>query len=330
MDVNLTFGTEWVADWENGLPAVATKGIHVAAVNLFVGDYGYWTGDVPLILRNAAAWSCRSIGWLSAVPSSGTVPADSSMDIALIFDAHDLPVGDYFESLLIQSNDPVTPEDTATAHLLVRELPRLATSADTLGFGLVTPGMAVKKSLVVSNVGEDLLEIYGVSFEQGNCFSSQLETIILKPGESVSIEVVFFTNQARTQFIDEMTIYSNDPMQNQYPVLLTASCDLAPPDKIDDLSIGLAKGHVHLWWTEPQADVGIARYIIYRSPSVGSLGDSLAGTVQAVYTDMGGAGEGPGSYFYRVIAVDKAGRTSEPSNNVGEFSRSLSSDSVVK
>jgi hypothetical protein len=330
MDVNLTFGTEWVADWENGLPAVATKGIHVAAVNLFVGDYGYWTGDVPLILRNAAAWSCRPIGWLSAVPSSGTVPADSSMDIALIFDAHDLPVGDYFESLLIQSNDPVTPEDTATAHLLVRELPRLATSADTLGFGLVTPGMAVKKSLVVSNVGEDLLEIYGVSFEQGNCFSSQLETIILKPGESVSIEVVFFTNQARTQFIDEMTIYSNDPMQNQYPVLLTASCDLAPPDKIDDLSIGLAKGHVHLWWTEPQADVGIARYIIYRSPSVGSLGDSLAGTVQAVYTDMGGAGEGPGSYFYRVIAVDKAGRTSEPSNNVGEFSRSLSSDSVVK
>ena len=55
-DVQLSSGSELVASWLNGEPLAATKG-HVAAINIFVAASGYWSGDIPLILHNAAFWS---------------------------------------------------------------------------------------------------------------------------------------------------------------------------------------------------------------------------------------------------------------------------------
>jgi len=62
------------------------QGSNVVAVNIYVPESGFWTGDIPLILHNAAYWA-SSCGWLSAEPESGTIPAGSSMDITMKFDA---------------------------------------------------------------------------------------------------------------------------------------------------------------------------------------------------------------------------------------------------
>ncbi len=105
--------------------------------------------------------------------------------------------------------------------------------------------------------------------------------------------------------------------------------DLIPPEAIDDLSLALdggsksSSGDIHLWWSEPFDESGVVRYVIYRSTTLESSGDSLAGTTDTSFTDMGAAGDADTSYYYAVRAVDAAGNKSEGSNRVGECDRLL-------
>jgi len=150
-----------------------------------------------------------------------------------------------------------------------------------------------------------------------------LNFVVEEPGERYAVRI-------RSHGGEPISIHSDDPVQNIYPVYLTATCDLAPPQAIEDLSVGLAKADIHLWWTEPFDDTGICYYVIYRSNTTGSMGDSLASTTSTSYVDMGAAGDAQARYFYAVKAVDVVGRKSEYSNMVGEFTRSLSSGVIVK
>jgi hypothetical protein len=101
--------------------------------------------------------------------------------------------------------------------------------------------------------------------------------------------------------------------------------DASPPEPIDDLSIVLDNGsksfsgNMFLSWTKPYDDVGVSRYVVYRSTDPASMGDSLAGTTDSSYTDPGTAGNIAENYFYVVKAVDAAGNKSAESNRVGEF-----------
>jgi hypothetical protein len=92
-----------------------------------------------------------------------------------------------------------------------------------------------------------------------------------------------------------------------------------PPEAIDDLAIDLLEGDIYLWWTEPYSEGGVDSYVVYRSTSPGSLGDSLAGTTGIDYTDEGAAGNTGSNYYYTVKAVDGGGLKSGESNQVGEF-----------
>jgi hypothetical protein len=69
--------------------------------------------------------------------------------------------------------------------------------------------------------------------------------------------------------------------------------------------------------------MGVVYYVVYRSTAITSLGDSLAGTIDTTYTDLGAAGIVGTNYFYVVKAKDAAGNKSEESNKVGEFDRGL-------
>jgi hypothetical protein len=98
-----------------------------------------------------------------------------------------------------------------------------------------------------------------------------------------------------------------------------------PPEAIDDLSAALedgaksTSGDIRLRWTEPYDDVGVIRYVVRRSTEISSLGDSLAGTTDTTYLDLGAAGTIGTDYFYAVEAVDGSGQKSEDSNRAGEF-----------
>jgi hypothetical protein len=106
------------------------------------------------------------------------------------------------------------------------------------------------------------------------------------------------------------------------PTLRVNIC--SAPLAIDDLTVDLAGSDIYLKWTEPYGECGIAHYVVYRSTSAGSLGDSLVSTADTTHADMGAAGAVGSNYFYTVKAVDNVGQKSQESSQVGEFDRNLS------
>jgi hypothetical protein len=75
----------------------------------------------PTVVKNNYAIEFSLLpDWLRVDPISGTVPADSTVNIEVTFDATGLAVGDYFADIVITSNDPDEPEVRVPAHLHVR------------------------------------------------------------------------------------------------------------------------------------------------------------------------------------------------------------------
>jgi hypothetical protein len=105
--------------------------------------------------------------------------------------------------------------------------------------------------------------------------------------------------------------------------------DTTMPEAIDDLDIALEGGpkskgsDIRLRWSEPYDDGGVVRYVIYRSSAATSLGDSLAGTADTTYADVGAAGDVDTNYCYVVKAVDADDKKSGESNKVGEYDYDL-------
>jgi len=103
-----------------------------------------------------------------------------------------------------------------------------------------------------------------------------------------------------------------------------------PPSAIKDLiaqlDSGVPKslwGHIHLSWTEPDYELGIAHHVIYRSSVPYHIGDSLAMTPNTCYLDEGVVGNLYMQYYYTVKAVNWAGNKSAASNQAGEYDRLL-------
>jgi subtilisin family serine protease len=123
--VSLSPGAELVASYVNGLPFVATKG-RVSAINVFVAATGFWTGDIPLILHNAAYWSGGGASWLAVDPREGVVPAGGQLGVVVRFDANELSGGDYDASLIVESDDPDAASLAVPTHLHVTGAPNIA------------------------------------------------------------------------------------------------------------------------------------------------------------------------------------------------------------
>jgi hypothetical protein len=98
-----------------------------------------------------------------------------------------------------------------------------------------------------------------------------------------------------------------------------------PPESTDALTIALERdlkltgGNIRLRWIEPPDSVQAIRYVVYRNTSPGSSGDSLAGTTDTTFLDVGAAGDLDTNYFYTIKAVDGVGQEWEGYNRVGEF-----------
>src|SRR6185503_3563007 len=98
----------------------------VVGVNIFLADPGFWAGDVPLILHNAAFWTQGRGQWLSGEPRRGVVPSGGSLVVAARLDASGMFGGPYDATLEVRSNDPDEPVVGVAAHLDVIGAPDLS------------------------------------------------------------------------------------------------------------------------------------------------------------------------------------------------------------
>jgi len=232
---NLAPGAEWVADWSFGYPFIATKGGNVAAVNIFLSFGTYYSGDIPLILHNAAFWSSRGSRWLSTNPVSGLLPPGGSLDVVAAIDASGLDGGDYGLDLVVSSNDPDAPEVVIPVDLRVIGAPDISLSGTTLDFGVAYLGFSRSATLTISNDGIDDLTA-SVDVDHADV-SVDPSSLVVPAGGSRDLSVTFRPTQpGLLQGI--LTIRTNDPDEATVTVPLEGTALLPPDIAVTPGSIG--------------------------------------------------------------------------------------------
>jgi len=118
-------------DYPTEVDEVRLNGVYLG--NL-VGDHGAWSDSVfdlpagalvsgPNLVEidiTSSRWCVNvdwarlfvagaPVPWLDETPASGSLPSNSSQDITVTFDAAGLQPGEYMATVLVSSNDPVTP-----------------------------------------------------------------------------------------------------------------------------------------------------------------------------------------------------------------------------
>jgi subtilisin family serine protease len=135
-----------VANWSNGTPLVTVReGLTLVADLSFwpVSDQadglGYFPGwdsstDGWQLMANCLTWTTNGSApdWLSADILSGSVLGNSESEMTLLFDATDLPVGNYTAEAHFVTNDPVQAYSRVEVLLVVTENQPPVASSTTL------------------------------------------------------------------------------------------------------------------------------------------------------------------------------------------------------
>jgi subtilisin family serine protease len=212
---------ELVGTWSNGYPIAATRGNNVAALNLYLGQLGTWTGDVPLLIHNAALWSALSVPWLSSAPVIGVVPPGGSVEIVVSFAAAGMAGGTYDANIFIDSNDPAVPRAVVAARLEVTAAPDIDLSADAIDFGPRIAGVANDAVLTVGNPGVSTLNVSAASSDDP-AFTVSPAAFAIAPGGGRDLTVTF-TPDAVAAFAGMLTLLSDDPDEAAAVVSLRGS-----------------------------------------------------------------------------------------------------------
>ncbi|UCD36956.1 MAG: choice-of-anchor D domain-containing protein [Fidelibacterota bacterium] len=232
---SLTEGSTLIASWSDGIPLAAVKdlsGVNRADLGLFPPSSDIITSwlvgtDGDLLMANALVWVAGGgVKWLTANPTSGTIPAGSFTNITVTFDATGLLGGEYYADLIVTSNDPVNPEVIVTANLTAIGAPDITVNPDTLHYGPVYLGLSSEDTVVVANQGSDVLTVSSISADN-DAFSPSISAFSLDPGESQEVAVTFTPANA-TSYLNHLTIISNDPDESVMMVVLEGE-GVAPP-----------------------------------------------------------------------------------------------------
>jgi hypothetical protein len=217
---------EWNTDSTGRIPFIAIKDF-VAGANIYFGNSGFWTGDIPIILHNVILSSImRAVPWMHCNPTSGTIAPDDMEFIVITFDATGLESDDYYANMIITSNDPERPVVYVPSHLHVSGVPDIVISADSLDQGIVYPGFCSVDTLTVSNEGTDLLTVSNISSDNSD-FTIDTTNFTLNPGETQDI-VITFTPSSMGLITGNLLIESNDPDEAALTVFLKGEC-VEPP-----------------------------------------------------------------------------------------------------
>lgn len=216
-----------IADWTDGRALIATRNInghHRVDLGFFppsatvIGGGWVPSTDGADIMANALFYSYNGgADWLTLSNDTDTVAAppvpDSSL-IVLSFNSANLVVGTYTTNVLIQSNDPLSPQDTVPVTMNVIGAPLLdfAGLADTvnlvcLDFDSIMQNTTGRDSLYIANAGCDTLWIDSVKFSP-TIFTAGTIPFYILPDDTLPLRFNF-TPVATGTFTGTATVYTN-------------------------------------------------------------------------------------------------------------------------
>jgi uncharacterized membrane protein len=187
--------------------------------------------------------------WITTEPTSGTVPGGESTDVTVTMDATGLLTGTYEADLAVTSNDPVTPEVLVPVTMGVTGVQDIAVSPDSLLFGEVYVGVAVRDTVWVTNVGTETLTVTDVSVSGSTNFTASPTSFQLEPGEEEVVDVEFLPTEP-ISYVADLQIESDDPDEPVVDVALLGQGVTAPVIAVspDSIGVSLYPGGEH---TEP-------------------------------------------------------------------------------
>ena len=165
-------------------------------------DYPGWFFDDVIVYTGVPKW-------LSLSELSGLIPPDSSMTIEISVETKDLLGGDYRDSIVLVTNDPDNLSVEIPAFLELHGIPEINTSDTLLSYGSSFEGLEVSRQLIISNTGNDVLQIDSLVISNPN-FVSNLFSFEVGPGDQESIEIIFSPDKTGQEF-GILWIYSDDP-----------------------------------------------------------------------------------------------------------------------
>jgi len=164
---------------------------------------------------------------------------------------------------------------------------------------------------------------FAVHVESGGADLEDAYVCLWKPGEvyltdhtNAGGDVVFNPSPATGG-----SLFVTVTKHNYLPYEGDAQVTEAAPPPVADLAINLSSDDLVLTWSPPDAKT-IVRYVIYRDTSsdfVPVPEDSIGGTADDTYFDVGAAAVMGVNYYYAIRSVSDSGGKSEASNCVGEF-----------
>jgi len=190
-DVGLAPGATRLADWNDGQIFVAFND-NVVGVNQMWYHGSNWSGDMPTLMHNAIVWlaggGAKDAPWLSEVPISGTLGADSVFDVGLVFDTMTYTVGTYTAILEVNSNDPLNATvEIPVTMTIVAPLYGVDVSNDMSAWGL--PDTLVTYTVYVTNTG-NVADTFDLALG-AHVFPTTLDdsTVTVAAGESTAVHV---------------------------------------------------------------------------------------------------------------------------------------------
>ncbi|NQV14100.1 choice-of-anchor D domain-containing protein, partial [bacterium] len=151
----------------------------------------------------------EELSWLYTDMVSGVVPAGSSQNVEVTFDAAGMMAGDYASDIIIASNDPDENPVIVPATLGVTGAPSISISPDLVDFGELYIDGTYISTVIVSNTGTDVLDITDIQVLGGE-FGADETLFSVAPGGYYNLEVSFVPTFTGLQE-GEVILSSNDP-----------------------------------------------------------------------------------------------------------------------
>ncbi len=187
-------------------------------------------------------WSLTDdAGWLSELPTGGTIVAGDTKEVVITFNSTGLAAGFYQANIVISSNDPDQPDLTLPATLTVIE-PDILITSPPLDMSLF-PNETGTINFTIENIGTADLEWSAT--DDAAWLSEQPASGRLVPGGSTEVIVTFDAgNLSPGEYSGQITIASNDP--DEPVITLDAILTINTPES--DLAV--------IKTADPSADVG--------------------------------------------------------------------------
>jgi hypothetical protein len=163
----------------------------VVGIVIYPGNLDNSNSETSRLFANALHFAYQPLRWLGADPVEGTIPGSSSDIVTLTLDATDLISGTYQTDLLINNNDPFTPQVTVPVTMTVIGTPVLEATPDPLDFGTVYVGVTAVQPITISNSGTADLTLLAASSSHPDVAVILTETISLVPGAAQLLNVNF-------------------------------------------------------------------------------------------------------------------------------------------